>query len=560
MAARLPPILAPARRGLFSLLLLNGMGQAAMAVASAFLLKSGVDAFLEPGSDATHASALRTGALLVASIVCAALLRYRSFVDAERLGQSYVHDVRVKLFRHVLRNGRLQAGRKSNGALLLRFAGDLTALRNWASLGLGHLIVSGTAIALSLSALALIDPVVAASIAMALVAAVVLSLLLGPRLQRQTLAARNQRGRLAALINDRIARIGVIEAFGQERRESRKLAALSDELSRLLVDRARPAGALRAIAEGTGGLATVIALIAGGLQVAGGQAGAGSIVAAMAVAGILASRLQDLGRVNEYWNTAQVAREKQLELLRVRSQSRKQRRQQSEALVFGRGRLELKDVALSPLFSHLNLRVGAGERIGIIGANGSGKSTLLRIAAGLTRIDSGAVLLDGQDISRVKRSHLRAAFALVSDDVRLLRGSLKLNLTYGARQTTDDELVAMVRKCGLDGLATRLGGLSTQLAEDGAGLSSSEKAQIGLARALLIQPRVLLLDEADGYLDELARARMNRALADFSGTVIFATREAVERPSWNKTYRLVGGHLEAGVTFAPLPVDSPALG
>lgn len=558
MAAKLPPILAPARRGLFSLLVLNGIGQAAMAVASAFLFKSGVDAFLDPGSQPQTGNALITGGLLVAAIVVGAALRYRSFVDAERLGQSYVHDVRVKLFRHVLRNGSSRDGRKSNGALLLRFAGDLTALRNWASLGLGQLVVSGTAIGLSLAALALIDATVAASIAAALAAAIGISLLLSPHLQRQTFAARNHRGRLAALINDRIARIGVIEAFGQERRETRKLATLSNELSRLLVDRAKPAGALRAIAEAAGGLATVIALVAGGVQIAGGMASAGSVVAAMAVAGILASRLQDLGRVNEYWNAAVVAREKQLELLRVRSHSRKQRKHQRDALEFGKGRLELKEVVLSPLFNHLNLRVGAGERVGIIGANGSGKSTLLRIAAGLTNIDSGAVLLDGQDIARVKRNHLRAAFALVSDDVRLLRGSLKLNLTYGARHVTADELVATVRKCGLESLVIRLGGLATRLAEDGAGLSSSEKAQIGLARALLIQPRVLLLDEADGYLDELARARMNRALADFHGTVIFATREAVERPSWNMTYRLVNGHLESGVTFAPAPVDSPA--
>lgn len=558
MAARLPPILAPARRGLFSMLVLNGIGQAAMAVASAFLFKSGVDAMLSPGRATSLPDAIGTGSLLVAAILVGAALRYRSLVDAERLGQSYVHDIRVKLFRHVLRNGRASEGRKSNGALLLRFAGDLTALRNWASLGLGHLIVSGTTIVLSLAALALIDATVAASIAAALSLGIGVSLLLGPRLQRQTLAARNHRGRLAALINDRIARIGVIEAFGQERRETRRLAALSSELSRLLVDRAKPAGALRAIAEAAGGLATVIALVAGGLQVAGGAASAGTVVAAMAVAGILASRLQDLGRVNEYWNAAAVAREKQLELLRVRTRSRKQRKHQRETLEFGKGRLELKDVTLSPLFNHLNLRVGPGERVGIIGANGSGKSTLLQIVAGLTSVDSGVVLLDGQDISRVKRNHLRAAFSLVSDDVRLLRGSLKLNLTYGARHVTDDEVVAMVRKCGLEGLVIRLGGLSTRLAEDGAGLSSSEKAQIGLARALLIQPRVLLLDEADGYLDELARARMNRALADFHGTVIFATREATERPSWNKTYRLAGGHLESGVTFAPVPVESPA--
>jgi ABC-type multidrug transport system fused ATPase/permease subunit len=531
-----------------------------MAVASAFLLKSGVDAFLGSGSHTPFGGLLLAVGMLVAAILVGALLRYRSFVDAERLGQSYVHDVRVKLFRHVLRNGSSREGRKSNGALLLRFAGDLTALRNWASLGLGHLIVSGTAIALSLAALALIDRTVAASITVSLAAAIAVSLLLGPQLQRQTLAARNQRGRLAALINDRIGRIGVIEAFGQERRETRRLAALSTQLSQLLVERARPAGALRAIAEATGGLATVIALLAGGLQVSGGMASAGSVVAAMAVAGILASRLQDLGRVNEYWNAAVVAREKQLELLRVRTHSRKQRKHQREALRLGKGRLELKDVAMSPLFSHLNLRVAPGERVGIIGANGAGKSTLLQIAAGLTGIDSGTVLLDGQDIALVKRSHLRTAFALVSDDVRLLRGSLKLNLTYGARHVTDDDLVAMVRKCGLEGLVTRLGGLATRLAEDAAGLSSSEKAQLGLARALLIQPRVLLLDEADGYLDDLARARMNRALADFQGTVIFATRDSVERPSWNKTYRLVGGHLESGVTFTPLSVDSPAPG
>jgi ABC-type multidrug transport system fused ATPase/permease subunit len=524
---RLPAILAGRRRTLFAFLVANGVGQAMVATATALLVQHGFDALVTAAAPPETVTVALLAAAMLATIVANAWLRWRAMLDGERLGQGYVHAVRMCLFRHITAIGADGARQMSRGALMLRFVGDLTALRNWVSLGLSRLTVSGLATVLALGALAVVEPVIAAAVSIAVAAAGAITLGLGPRLRARTREARRHRGRIAALINDRIAHLGVVETFGQEQRETRRVRRASRKLRDALVDRARVLGLLRALSEASAAFAGFCALVVGAVQVAAGDATPGGVVAAMVVAGLLAPRLSDLGRVYEYWNAADIAREKQLQVLRLQPVGRSADRTGGAPCPTAVDRIELRRVSLAPLLREVDLAIEAGERVAIIGPNGAGKSTLLRMIAGIVEPDAGEIRLGGEDIRTRRWSDVRKAFAMVSPDLSLLRGSLRLNLTYGARDATDAEIGKTLQACRLVSLAERLPrGLDTRLCENGEGLSTGERARIAIARAVLARPQVLLLDEAEANLDRPAREAVDTLTRKFAGTVVFVTHDA----------------------------------
>ena len=550
----LPPVLSGRRRLRFAALVANGVAQAGVAVATALLVKNGFDRLILPDAALQLGSAAFFAGGLTLAIGLGAWLRWRGHLDAEHLGQGYVHDLRLRLFRHIARIGAEGARQMSRGAIVLRFVGDLTALRQWISHGLARLTVSGLAAVLAIAVLAFVEPVVALAVGIAVAVAAGLALAVGPRLRATTRESRRRRGRLAAQLNDRVANIGVVEAFGQEAREKKRFERLSSRLRHALIARARVIGLLRALSEASASFAGACALFAGALQVGLGLASPGAVVAAMVVAGLLAPRLQDLGRVYEYWNGALIAREKLKQMLALKAVGRRQARRGRRNLEPGPGRIEIEGLHLESLFDGLEAEVAAGERVAIVGANGAGKSTLLRLVAGILHPDKGRVRLDGQDIRKCRWEDLRAAFAMVSPDLPLLRGSLRLNLTYGAESWNLEELQQTVAALKLDALVARLpAGIESRISESGGGLSTGERARIALARAILSKPRVLLLDEADANLDDDARDALEAVLDGFAGTVLFITHDPGRAAKADRVLRLEAGRL---VELAP---SDPAL-
>ena len=492
-------------------LVLNGVGQAAFAVVSGLAVGRAFTALQHPAPSVGQV-AVPAGVVAVCGLVVAGL-RGTEWVLAERAGQSYVHDLRMRLFDHVLDVPARDAARRSVGGTALRFTSDLAAFRRWVGLGLARLVVAVPLLAGVLGFLAWLAWPLALGTATGVAAGLGAYAVLTIGLRRSTRVARRWRGRMAADVTERIAQLPAIAANGAQRRERSRIRRRSTELSRAEVVRSRHIGALRASAEAAAALAMALCVLAAAVE----RVPAVDVAAALVVLTIALAPLRDLGRVHEYHASYRVAADRVDEVLArpVRPGRRNQ------ALPAGGGQLCLDAVSVAGCLRDVSLIVDPGQLVVVTGPNGAGKSTLIQMLCGLLVPDSGTVRLDGVEVGRVRPTDLRAAVGVVGPDFPLLRGSVQRNLCYRVPDAVPAE-IARVRD--LVRLDEALAGLPrpehARLGDRGAGLSSGQQTRLALGRALLGQPRLLLLDEADAHLDAETVGVLREAVASFDGTVV----------------------------------------
>ena len=274
--AELPSIFARGRQWLLVRLAINGTLQALMIVGSMLLVRHAFDVMLNPAyddpevhlydmSDVSQIALFAAGLLGCTGI--AAWLRLIERVDAERLGQEYVHRVRLRIFDRMGHFAPRALARRTTGAAALRFIGDLSAIRRWVSLGLARIMVSAIVSLLALSCMASLDPYLALCSFAILALGLGWNLLLGPRMHQMIAEARRLRGRLAGNITEKIRAFAVIQAFNQQRNERRRFNRQSRNLRDAMVNRARASARMRVVTDGATAASMGLVLSLGAFEV-----------------------------------------------------------------------------------------------------------------------------------------------------------------------------------------------------------------------------------------------------------------------------------------------------
>jgi ABC-type multidrug transport system fused ATPase/permease subunit len=527
----------------------NGFGQAGLAIGIALLVEATFERIAAGGSDGSVRALLPFAAALTGAAAGFGYLRGRERVDAELLGQNYVHSLRRVMYEHLTAISPRTLQRRSHGALLMRFVGDLTAVARWVSLGLSRMLVGGIFVSGALLALAFVSAALALAVGIVLAAGAVAALLSAQTLEERSRKARRRRSRLATNVTEKVASIGVVQVFGQTDREQERVRRDSRRLRRAMVGRAKAIGRMRGLAEVTALLATVAVLVVGAREVGSGAATSSTIVAALAIVGLLANPIRDLGRVTEYWTNSRVSMEKVRTFLatpRIEEPD-----DDAPDLVVGAGRLTFENVSVDGALEGVSATVEPGSFTVITGPNGAGKSTLLSLAARLIEPDSGAVHLDGQDLARFSLASVRRAISMVAPDLPLLRGTVEDNLRYRWPDAPEDEVARASRLLSVDRLLEELPeGGQTRVVEGGRNLSAGQRQRIALARALLGDPRVLLCDEADVNLDQEARQLVDEVVRTQRGkTTLLVVSHRPEILEWaDAIWRMEDGRLLAADT------------
>jgi ATP-binding cassette subfamily B protein len=445
------------------------------------------------------------GAIVVAALLRLALSVARRLV-AGRVSLGVEFDLRNRLYGHLqaLELGFFDG--QQTGQLMSRATVDLQSVRFFLGYGLIFILQSALTIVLASVAMFLLDPELAA-LALIPVPFVVAAAARYGRASRPALQEVQQRiGELTADAEENIAGVRVVKAFA---REDRQLERFRDTVGRVF-DQSMYATRLRAFYNPFLGFLPNIGLAAillvGGRRVIDGTLSTGDFAAFYTYLLMLIGPMRTLGIALGMAQRATASGARLFELL--------DRAPQPEvpaglpALPAGDGRVELRGVTFAyagaerPALSDIDLVVEAGRTVALVGATGSGKSTLVQLIARLYDATAGRVLVDGADVTEVDPVSLRREVALVTDDPFLFSASVAENIAYARPGAPREEVErAAERARAAEFIAEMPEGYETMIGERGLTLSGGQRQRIAIARALLADPRILILDDATSSVD-----------------------------------------------------------
>lgn len=509
----LPKFTADGRGRKITLVVVIAIGQAFAAGIAAFATR---DAFSQLHLN-TNSVPVKSLILIVVSGLSIAILRYIEREIGERVGQDYASKVRLKLFRHLSRLPNHVLERRRRGSVALRFVGDLSAIRNWISLGLARLISSSIVLPLATLAVFLINPVLGAAAAIPIALGLISMAVIAPKLGNVHRRLRSRRGNLAADMSERVPYAPELRLMGRMQIEQRSLMRRTERMISAAIKRVRARAFLRAIPDSISAIAAASVFYAAFLA----NIRAAEVAGSLAAVGLMIQPMRNLAGVWDRYQAWIAARNKCVKLLQQQPLIIPEPPKSS--FICKPKTLNFENITFG-ILKNINVKAHKGQKIAIIGSNGTGKSTLLKLAAGLEEPETGRVLLGDRSPIGLSARNRKQMIDFVSMRTPILAGSLRRALTMGTAKKPPDRLIEnMVKTYGLTGVLERLEGLDGKVAEGGANLSSGEVRRLMLARAALSGAHLLLLDEPDDALDVEGPELVLRLFSGSQATTLIVT-------------------------------------
>jgi len=458
---------------------------------------------------------LYLGGLLAAALLAWALGWAKTYILAlvsERIGA----DLRTTAYEHLLRLSLEYFGGRRTGDLMNRIGAETDRICVFLSLHLLDFATDVLMIAMTATILISIDAKLAAATLVPLPFIVWLIHVVRDRLRTGFEKIDRVWSELTNVLADTIPGIRVVKAFAQERREANRfLEANRHNLS--VNDRINFVWSLFSP---TVTLMTEVGLLVvwvfGIWLVSHDQITVGVLTAFLAYIGRFYTRLDSMSRIVSHTQKAAAGAKRIFEILDHVS-SVPEATQPQKLPTPLRGRIEIRDAGFRygnrAVIRGLNLDIRPGEMIGLVGQSGSGKSTLVNLICRFYDVSEGAIKVDGIDIRQIALSDYRSHIGLVLQEPFLFFGTIADNIAYGKPDATREEIMAAARAAHAHEFILRLPhGYDSLVGERGQGLSGGERQRISIARALLINPRILILDEATASVDTETEQEIQKAL------------------------------------------------
>jgi ATP-binding cassette subfamily B protein len=475
------------------------------ALAGPVLVKHGIDA----GIRANDVGELN---LSVALYLMVAFLAYvfgrMQFLYLNRTGESFLRVLRLAVFRQMQRQSMAFYDRNKAGVLVARMTADIESMAELVQWGLLQFIAAGMLLVFAFFVLLTL------SWQLTIVALLVMPLLIAASIKFQRdsnkayLTVRERVGANLSALQEGITTVRVIQAYAQEEETIEKFTKSNRELFQSHERSVRISTWYFALIEFGGVFASALMIGIGGWLVHRGDVTLGTVVAFTL---LLSSLFDPVQQLSQLYNTVQSAGAALNKLFQILDAKPEVDEHPAAIALPEAGELRVDGVtfsyagAVNPALNNVSITVGVGEKLALVGPTGAGKSTLAKLM--------GVVSYGGVNLTMATMDSLRQRIVVVPQEGFLFNGTIRDNLRIARSDATDEQIDAAVAAIGAtEHFATLPDGLDTEVRERGSRLSAGERQLVALARAALVDPRVLVLDEATSNLDPGTEAEVEQAL------------------------------------------------
>lgn len=461
-----------------------------------------------------HLLALFVLGLVGSSLLTNGLTAIEGYLE-QYVGQRVIFDLRNVLYGHLQSQSMSFYDRNQTGQLMSRVTNDVAQVQFFVTQGLARLVNMVITILMNLTILVLIDPVLTIVVLLMMPALYVYQ-----RLQFRVMPMfRRVQRRMADLnvvIQENVAGIKLIQAYGREPYEAKRFDEVNRDIRATRLETSRNMAIVNPGQEFVTMVASVLILTLGAYRVIHGSLTIGSLVAFQSYTLLMLQPIRWLAQLNQMAQQALAAGERIFEILDTPFEVV----EKPNAIVLPRlrGEIVFENVSFAygrdrPLLRNVSFVVEPGQTVALVGPSGSGKTTLTNLIPRFYDATEGRVLIDGYDVRDVALESLRSQIGIVLQEPFLFDMTIRENICYGRADATEAEMIAAAKAaCAHDFIAELPNGYETVIGERGTRLSGGQRQRLSIARAILVNPRILILDEATSSVDTRTDYLIQQAL------------------------------------------------
>ena len=322
-------------------------------------------------------------------------------------------------------------------------------------------------------------------------------------------------GRMNGYVQENLTGFNVLKLYGREETSHKEFSEITDDLQRVGFKASFISGLMMPALHAVSDLTYLIVAVLGGLQVIAGRLTVGNMQAFVQYVWQVSQPIQNITQLAGQMQSAKSSLDRIFDIL---DETEEVEGEELEILEPLTGQVTFKQVDFQyvenkPLIRDFNLEVQPGEMVAIVGPTGAGKTTLINLLMRFYDVTAGAILVDGQDIRQLSRQDYRRQFGMVLQDAWLYEGTIKENLRFGNLDASDEEIIEAAKAANVDHFIRTLpGGYNMEMNQESSNISLGQKQLLTIARALLANPKILILDEATSSVDTRLELLIQKAM------------------------------------------------
>jgi len=453
-------------------------------------------------------------ALLGVSYALTSVFTYSQVMLSAKLSQTTVYTMRNDLFSRLVHLPIKYTDTHQHGDIMSRMTNDVENISNTISQSIGSLLSSGLTVIGTVIIMLVRSPILTlvsmVSIVLTLIATGIMSKYMRKYFKQQQILLGNVNGHA----EESITGYKTVAAFSKEKKSCDEFTMLSDELKKCAIKAQFLGGCMGPIMNTIGNIGFLLIAAVGGMLALNGSISVGTIQTFIIYAKQFSRPISEIANQFAQIQTAIAGAERIFDIMDEKPET-------DNGVVTNpdiKGAISFENIVFSykpgePVLRDFNLEIKPGEKVALVGATGSGKTTVVNLLTRFYDLDSGCIKIDGVDINDIKKDDLRENIAIVLQDTVLFSDSIKSNILYGRLDADDIEVTKAAQVSNAHAFIKRLtDGYDTKLTEGGGNLSQGERQLLSITRAVLADPKILILDEATSSVDTRTELHIQKAM------------------------------------------------